>query len=207
MSSQDVGWVIFLVSFAMMVGCILYMMWLVFPVIAGLPWVPTQTRRIQMALDLAQVQPGETVYDLGAGDGRVLVIAAGEFGARAVGIEISPIHCAVAWLNARRHQVGGQVSVRWDNFYYTPLGDADVVYAYMTSRQTARLMPHLAEQLRPGTRVVTISFDLPGWQPDDFDQENLIFLYIMPPTPGSLGAFLTQQLLDEHNAEADSDTI
>jgi len=85
-------------------------LWVVIPILHGLAWIPprrlavrgrpSRRQRIYRALELAQVRPGETVYDLGAGDGRVLVIAARDFGAQAVGIEIEPVHCAVAWLRA-----------------------------------------------------------------------------------------------------------
>ncbi len=172
---------------------IVYGLWLIVPFIAGLPWYPTRTTRIRKALRLAQLQPGETIYDLGAGDGRVLIIAAREFGARAVGIEISPVHCLVAWLAARFNGVADQVSIRLGNFYTARLDDADVVFAYMTSREAPRIRFHLERQMRPGARLVTISFDFDCWQPDDYDNQDLIFLYKMPPTPGNLTTFLEQK--------------
>ncbi len=172
---------------------IVYGLWLVVPFLAGLPWFPTRAGRIRKALLLAQLKPGETIYDLGAGDGRVLIMAAREFGARAIGIEISPVHCLVAWLAAVFNRVDGQVSIRLGNFYTARLSDADVVFAYMTSKEAPRIRPHLERQLRPGTRIVTISFDIDCWQPDDFDNQDLIFLYKMPPTPGNLASFLEQR--------------
>ncbi len=172
---------------------IVYGLWLVVPFIAGLPWYPTRAGRIRKALRLAQLKPGETIYDLGAGDGRVLIMAAREFGARAIGIEISPVHCLVAWLASVFKRVDGQVSVRLGNFYTANLADADVVFAYMTSKEAPRIRAHLERQLRPGARVVTISFDLDCWQPDDYDNQDLIFLYKMPPTAGNLTSFLEQR--------------
>src|SRR5512146_2837964 len=169
---------------------ILYALWLVVPFIAGLPWYAARPARIRKALQLAQVRPGEVVYDLGAGDGRVLIMAAREFGARAVGIEISPVHCLVAWLAARTNGVADKVSIRLGNFYTTRMADADVVFAYMTSKEAPRIRTHLERQMRPGARLVTISFDFDCWQPDDFDNQDLIFLYKMPPTPGNLSTFL-----------------
>ncbi len=172
---------------------IMYGLWVFVPFIAGLPWYATRPARIRKALQLAQIRPGEVLYDLGAGDGRVLIMAAREFGARAVGVEISPVHCLVAWLSARTKGVEDRVRVRLGNFYTTRLADADVVFAYMTSKQAPRIRRHLEQQLRPGARVVTISFDIDGWQPDNFDNQELIFLYCMPPTPGHLGSFLAQK--------------
>jgi SAM-dependent methyltransferase len=172
-------------------------LWLVVPLASGLPWVPTREKRIRKALQLAGVRPGEVFYDLGAGDGRVLVMAAREFGARAIGIEISPVHCLIAWLRARLAGVGDRVVVRWGNFYQADLSDADVVFAYMTSGQAERLRPHLAARLRTGARVVSVSFDLEGWQPEQVDREDLVFLYRMPPVEGSVATFLAQGWMGE----------
>src|SRR5450759_272917 len=88
---------------------ILVASWLVIPILAGLPWRPTSPERIRKALHMAQVLPGEHVYDLGSGDGRVLLVAASEFGALATGIEISWLHCLLsrwlAWANRISDQV------------------------------------------------------------------------------------------------------
>ena len=170
----------------------LYALWLLTPVFYGLAWLPTEHRRIRKALELARLRRGETLYDLGAGDGRILIIAAREFGAQAVGIEISPLHCFVAWLSARFNQLN--ITIRREDFFKADLRDADVVFAYMTSKQAKPLRLRLESQLRPGARVVTVSFDFDGWQPTAVDRENLIFLYQMPATPGSLDSFLAQKL-------------
>lgn len=171
---------------------LLYAVWLLAPILYGLPWVPTGHARARKALELAQLRPGEVLYDLGAGDGRVLLLAAREFGARAIGVELSPFHCLLAAWLARRSRLETQVTIRREDFFKTDLRDADVVFAFMTSRQAARLRTHLERQLRPGARVVTVSFDLDGWQPAAIDQENLLFLYIMPPTPGGVASYLAQ---------------
>ena len=85
-------------------------LWLIVPALYGVPWIPTREKRIRKALQLAKLQPGETLYDLGAGDGRVLIMAAKEFGAQAVGIEIGPVQCALGWL--RSWFSGGRQSIR-----------------------------------------------------------------------------------------------
>jgi hypothetical protein len=80
--------------------------------------------------------------------------------------------------------------VRRENFYRSDLSEADVVFAYLTSDQAPSLQKQFERQLKHGTRVVTISFDLPGWQPEAFDRDDLIFLYKMPPVTGDLSSFL-----------------
>jgi cyclopropane fatty-acyl-phospholipid synthase-like methyltransferase len=182
---------VLLLAFALIV-LVLCGLWILVPMLFGPPWIPTRMNRIRKALQLAEVKPDEIVYDLGCGDGRVLVIAAGEFGARAVGIEIGPVQCAAAWLRAVLNGVKDRVQIRWGNFYQADLKDADVVFAYLTSTQARRLEEHLANRLKPGARVVTISFDFPDWQPSEFHSDEMIFIYQIPPIHGNLESYLTQ---------------
>jgi len=185
--------VILALAWLVALGVFIWFLWVLIPVLAGLAYVTTRPERIIRALEMAKVCQGETVFDLGAGDGRVLVIAAKLFEARAVGIEISPFQCLAAWWNARRNRVRDQVRIRWGSFYRADLAGADVVFAYMTSRQTERIRAVLERKLKPGVRVVAVSFEVSGWQPDEIDEENLLFLYRMPPTPGGLTTFLLKR--------------
>jgi len=156
-------------------------LWLLVPSLYGLPWIPTREKRIRKALQLAKLQPGETLYDLGAGDGRVLLMAAGEFMAQAVGIEIGPAQCMLGWLRIWLNGNRDRVRMRCGNFYEADISDADVVFVYATSVQTSRLLPLLEHQLRLGARVVSIAADFPEWRPKLVDRETLIFVYEMPP--------------------------
>lgn len=169
---------------------ILILLWVLIPALYGLPLVSTNPERIRRALQLANLQPGETLYDLGAGDGRVLMLAAGEFGANAVGIEVGPIQCALIWMKATASGLGDKIDVKWSNFYSVNLQRADVVFVYATSKEVAKLAPHLIRQMKAGTRVVSISADFPEWEPSAFDNHDLIFVYEMPPTPGNLTTHL-----------------
>ncbi len=167
--------------------------WFLVPAMYGLPSVHTRKGRIRKALQLAELKADETLYDLGAGDGRVLVMAAREFGTKAVGIEVGPVQCAAAWVNALVNGVLPRVRVKRGDFFKADLSDADVVFIYATSSQAGRLEKQLESQLRPGARVVTISFDFPDWEPAGFDNRELIFLYKMPPKDGNLVSFLARQ--------------
>jgi len=189
--------ILLILLFLAAAASIVYGLWLLIPILYGLPWVPTNPRRIRRALQLAQLRPDEVVYDLGAGDGRVLVMAAREFGARAVGIEISPLQCCAAWLNTRFSGVGGRVTIHWRSIYTSDLANADVVFAHTTAAQAPRLRVSLEGRLHPGARVVTILYDLEGWQPQDMDDREMVFLYHMPPTPGGVSSYQLQRYLDK----------
>lgn len=185
-------WLIVLIFAGM--ALILIGLWLIVPILSGLPWRPTALDRIRSALTMARLAAGEVVYDLGSGDGRVLVLAAREYQARAVGVEISPMHCLTSRLYARAQHVEDLITVKQADFYKVDLSKADVVFAYMTSAQVKRLRPHLEGQLQSGARVVTISFDMDGWEPQAVDRDQLIFLYEMPPKTGSLETYLASHL-------------
>src|SRR5512142_2847429 len=88
---------------------VVVLLWFVFPAAYGLPLAATKPERIRKALKLANLQPNEVLYDLGAGDGRVLFVAAREFGARAVGIEIGPLQCAWIWLRVAASGLGNRI--------------------------------------------------------------------------------------------------
>ena len=172
---------------------ILILLWILIPALYGLPPVSTKPERIRKALKLAHLQPDERLYDLGAGDGRVLLIAARDFGAKAVGIEVGPVQCAWIWLRLMAGGFANQIQVRWENFYKAKLSEADVVFVYATSTEVNKLASHLEQQMKQGSRLVSISADFPEWEPSAFDDRDLIFIYEMPPTKGSLTTYLLKR--------------
>ncbi|MEO8356767.1 MAG: hypothetical protein ABI621_12695 [Chloroflexota bacterium] len=168
-------------------------LWILVPALYGLPPVPTKPERIHKALTLANLQANETLYDLGAGDGRVLFMAARDFGANAVGMEVGPIQCALIWLRALASGFGNQLQIRWGNFYKADVEDADVVFIYATSKEVVKLAPHLETQMKRGARLVSISADFPEWEPSVLDERELIFVYDMPPTRGSITSYMLKK--------------
>jgi len=177
-----------------LVGMAAAAMWTLIPRWHGIPPTPSRERWIRKALAQAQVQPDEVVVDLGAGDGRVLRIAAREFGARAVGYEVEPLHCAVGWLGALFGGVLSRVSIRNKDLYQADLSQADVVFLYLNPTFVENLRQPLRQQLPPGARVVSLDFPFEGWEPSEVDIGYLIFTYRMPPKPGGLGTYLRRRL-------------
>jgi predicted nicotinamide N-methyase len=143
----------------------------------GAPWVPTPFKKVRKMLHMAQVKPGEVVLDLGSGDGRVLVVAAREFGAQAVGIEIDPLRVLWTrlWLRALRLQ--HQARVVRGNLFTAEIGEADVVTLFLRQSTNQLLMVKLLLELRPETRVVSHMFTFPGWEIIDQDRDAKLFLY------------------------------
>lgn len=172
---------------------ILSALWMIVPAFYGPPSVPTRMNRIRKALQLANLQPGETVYDLGAGDGRVLLIAASEFNAKAIGVEVGPVQCLFIKLRALASGHGNKIRVKWGNYFKADLKNADVVFIYATSKETSKLASHLKTQMNPGSRLVSISADFSEWEPSNIDDLDLIFLYVMPPIEGSPTTYLMKR--------------
>jgi len=183
--------ILILVAFFFFIALfIVGLLWILVPAMYGLPSRLTHPDRIRAALKLANLQPGELFYDLGCGDGRVLVIAAKEFGAKAVGIEIGPVQRLVSRVRALYNGVSDRVRIEAGNFYKSDVRSADVVFIYATSTEVTKLASHLAGQMKSGSRVISISADFPEWEPTRFDEARLIFVYEMPPKPGSWTTYL-----------------
>jgi len=129
------------------------------------PYVPTKTADVRRLLSLAEVKPGERVVDLGAGDGRIVIMAAKEFKAEAIGYEISLLPYLIAKL--RISWLGSKVLVRvsFKDFFTVDLNQADVVTCFLTPAAMNKLAGKLRRELKPGARIVSYAFHLPGWEP------------------------------------------
>lgn len=137
-------------------------------------------------LDLANIRPGETVFDLGCGDGRILIAAVEKYKAKAVGVEISPKLAAEARTRIKKLGLTGSAQVIQGDLLQADLSGADVVTIYLTTSLNEELRPRLEKFLKPGARVVSHDYAVPGWKPTqtiqaDGPQKHLIYLYEMPP--------------------------
>ena len=131
----------------------------------SVPFVPTPLEVIRELLRMADLKPGETVLDLGCGDGRVLVVAAKDFGANAIGIEMRTDLINKAVQNIMREGVSDKVLIIQGNFFELQLPPADVVFMYLLTSVNERLRPKLERETKPGTRIVSHDFEIVGWKP------------------------------------------
>jgi SAM-dependent methyltransferase len=130
------------------------------------PYVASQPRIVSAMLQLARVNSGDTVYDLGCGDGRIVIAAAQEYGARGVGIDINPARIEEARAKARDAGVDDRVSFEANDLFDVDIHSATVVALYLLPDVNLRLRTRLLRELKPGTRVVSHSFDMGDWKPD-----------------------------------------
>jgi len=143
----------------------------------GAPWVITNSQIIHRMLDLGELKQGDRIVDLGAGDGRILVIAARDYGAEGFGVEIDPIRVLLANFFIWRNRVHKKVKVQWGNLFDTELQNIDVITIYLTRETNELLRPYLEGHCQPGAMIVSYAFPIPGWSPVIIDDRNLIFVY------------------------------
>lgn len=133
---------------------------------ADVPFVETGRSTVQKMLELANTGSTDVVYDLGSGDGRIPIMAAQKYGARAVGIEIRPELVKKARRNAKEAGVDSLVEFRQGDLFKADIREATVVTLYLLPEVNMKLRPKLFEELEPGTRVVSHDFDMEHWRPD-----------------------------------------
>jgi tRNA A58 N-methylase Trm61 len=122
---------------------------------------------VRTMLEVAGVKPGDVVYDLGSGDGRIVITAAREFGARGVGIEIHPPLIERARTRARDAGVDKAVEFRQQDMYSADIRGATVVTLFLHPAPNLRLRPRLRSQLAPGSRIVSYMWNMGDWNPDE----------------------------------------
>jgi predicted O-methyltransferase YrrM len=129
------------------------------------PTVGSPEQAVDRMLQMANLKTGETLYDLGCGDGRILIAAALRYKIRAVGVEISEHEAKKAAANAKKAGVQDRVSVQHGDMLKADLSHADVVTLYLATRANETLRPALERSLRPNSRVISYDYPIPGWQP------------------------------------------
>jgi SAM-dependent methyltransferase len=129
-------------------------------------FVPTPAEVVKGMLDLAKVQKGELVIDLGCGDGGIVVAAARDYGARSIGVDIDPQRVKEATENVAKNNVGDRAKIVQDDLFEFEIKDANVVTLYLLPRLNLKLRPRLWKELKVGSRVVSNSFDMGDWKPD-----------------------------------------
>ncbi len=168
-------WVIFIIFLFLILGTF---------ALAGFsaaPWVPLWKKDVRRLLQVAKLEPGEILYDLGAGDGRIIIIAAEEFGAKAIGFEFAVLPYVLGCIKIRLKGINRQAKLKYRNFFVQDLSSADVICTFLTPPAMKKLKPKLEKEAKAGCRIVSYAFSIPGWVPTKIDKPNpkvaAIYLY------------------------------
>jgi len=149
------------------------------------PYVPTPQTVVDAMLNMAAVNKDDVLYDLGCGDGRIIITAAKKYGARGVGVDIDPDRIKEANANAKQAGVSDRVKFIEQDLFQTDFKEASVVTLYLLPEINLKLRPILLSQLKPGTRAVSHAFDMGDWKPDKaetVDGDRKIYFWIIPET-------------------------
>lgn len=130
------------------------------------PYVPTRQNVVEAMLSLAKVKKGDVVYDLGCGDGRIVITAAKLYGTNGVGVDIDPERIKEANENAKKENVANRVKFIEGDLFKQDFSKATVVTLYLLPEVNKKLQPLLLKQLKPGTRIVSHAFGIGDWKPD-----------------------------------------
>lgn len=133
----------------------------------SVPYVPTPQSVVRGMLQMAKVTKNDFVIDLGCGDGRIVVMAASEFGAKALGYDLDPARIEEATANAAEAKVSDRAKFIKQDLFEAEIKDATVVALYLLPSVNEKLMPRLLGELKPGTRIVSHSFRMGDWKPDE----------------------------------------
>jgi SAM-dependent methyltransferase len=146
-------------------------------------FVPTPNDVVNKMLEMARVTAKDVVYDLGCGDGRIVITAAQKYGARGVGVDIDPQRIKEARQNASRGKVNDKVRFIEGDLFETDISGATVVTLYLLTELNLKLRPKLMADLRPGTRVVSHAFAMGDWKPERTENVDgsTVFLWRIPP--------------------------
>jgi SAM-dependent methyltransferase len=149
-------------------------------------YVPTPQEIVDQMLEMAEVKKGDVLYDLGCGDGRIMVTAAKKYGCKAVGFDIDPDRIKDSKANIEKNKVEKLVTVKQEDIFTLDLSEASVITLYLLPQLNVRLIPQF-EKLKPGSRIVSHYFDMKGvkptkhvWARDRFGSIHPIYLWVTP---------------------------
>ena len=146
------------------------------------PYVPTPSRIVKKMLQIAKVTADDVLYDLGCGDGRLVITAAKEMGARGVGVDMNPTRIRESRENALRAQVKDRVTFLEQDLFKTDIRDATVLSLYLLPEVNLRLRPKILREMKPGSRVVSHDYGMGEWEPDEYEYAGVdsIYFWIVP---------------------------
>lgn len=167
----------FLIIFLIIIS-VIALSWIWPPDSPWAPWWRTKNKTAVAAFKLAKLKKGDVVYELGSGEGTALIIAAKEFGATGVGIEIDPIRLYLSKFTVWRKGLSSEIKLVRNDIFKENLNEADVVYVYLVPKTLNRLIPKFKKELKKGTTIISYKYEM-NLPLKKFDKKNELRLYII----------------------------
>lgn len=152
-------------------------LWALYTKPLGAQWVPADIYKVRRMLEMVNLKPGEFLYDLGSGDGRIVTEAAITYNVKAVGVEIDWLRVLLSRLKLRLKKLDRQAQIKHGNLFDTDLRDADVVTLYLLPNTVNKLKSKFKKELKSGSRIVSLQFPISNWKPIKVDKKLKIFVY------------------------------
>ncbi len=157
----------------------IFMIWIFWSSIIGAGFQPTERERVRKMLEMAEVNSNDTVYDLGSGDGRIVIDAAKRYDAHSVGMEADPLRVFWSRTSIILSGLRNRARIVWGNFFNQDISDATVVTLFLSDTANQKLKSKFQKELKPGTRIVSYVWMFKGWRPVKADRSDEIYLYII----------------------------
>jgi predicted RNA methylase len=157
----------------------LFLIWIFWSSIIGAGFQPTSRKLVKQMLDIAEVGPDDIVYDLGSGDGRIVIDAVKKYNAKAVGLEADPSRVFWSRLVITLSGIGKRAKIVWGNFFNQNINEATVVTLFLSDTANQKLKSKFLQELKPGTRIVSYVWKFRGWEPVEADETEEIYLYVI----------------------------
>jgi phospholipid N-methyltransferase len=151
----------------------------IWPLLIGAAWSPTSKRVVNKMLEMVKMDSGDILYDLGSGDGRIVVEAVRKYHARGIGIEADPFRVLWSRISLKLMGINNKTRIIWGDLFNQDISHATVVTVFLWQRTNEKLKEKLQRELKPGTRVVSYIWTFNGWTPTAVDKEDRIYLYII----------------------------
>ncbi len=158
---------------------LIVLLWFYYTKFFGAQFLPSQMNTVDKMLEMANIKKNDVLYDLGSGDGRILIRAAKKYRIKVVGIEIDPLRVLISRLLSLLNKTNKNVKVIRDNFFKANFKDADIVTIFLLPETLDKLKNKFEKELKRGSRIVTNSFKINGWKPGKVNDKLKIYLYKM----------------------------
>ena len=157
----------------------LFVIWIMWSVVIGAGFEPTSKRLVKKMLEMAEIGPNDVLYDLGSGDGRIVIEAVKGYGARSVGIEADPIRVLWSRMFLFFYGIQDKSKIKWGNFFNKDIIEATAVTLFLGGKTNQKLKDKLVKELKPGSRVVSYVWTFDDWEPAKVNNTDRIYLYII----------------------------
>lgn len=170
---------LYLIISSFLIVIFIFVVWIFWTSFIGAGFEPTSKELVKKMLDMANVDSTDVVYDLGSGDGRIVMESVNSYDARAVGIEADPIRVIWSRMLIYINRIRNRSKIKWANFFNEDLSEASVVTLFLGYKANQKLKEKLTNELKPGSRIVSYIWTFDGWEPVEVNRTDKIYLYII----------------------------